>query len=73
MISTSVRVWLKLSLVVLRVSGSQAMLDAMNVPSTGIPDANTDPRIAAIYDCNPDGEYVAYNVKLSDTEKQQYL
>jgi hypothetical protein len=49
-------------------SGSQAMLDAMNVPSTGIPDANTDPRIAAIYDCNPDGEYVAYNVKLSDTE-----
>ncbi len=42
-------------------SGSQAMLDAMNVPANGIPDANTDPRIAAIYDCNPDGEYVAYD------------
>lgn len=49
-------------------SGSQAMLNAMNLPANGIPDANTDPRIAAIYDCNPDGEYVAYNNALSNTE-----
>ena len=49
-------------------SGSQAMLNAMNVPANGIPDANTDPRIAAIYDCNPDGEYVAYNNALTDAQ-----
>ena len=49
-------------------AGSQAMLDAMNVPANGIPDANTDPRLPAIYDCNPDGEYVAYNNALSETE-----
>lgn len=49
-------------------SGSQAMLDAMNVPANGKPDANTDPRLAAIYDCNPDGEYVAYNNALTDAQ-----
>ncbi|MBR0433975.1 MAG: SusD/RagB family nutrient-binding outer membrane lipoprotein [Bacteroidaceae bacterium] len=49
-------------------AGSQAMLDAMNVPANGIPDANTDPRIEAIYDCNPDGEYVAYNNALTETQ-----
>lgn len=49
-------------------AGSQAMLDAMNVPAGGVPDANTDPRLPAIYDCNPDGEYIAYNNALSDTE-----
>ncbi len=49
-------------------SGSQAMLDAMNVPANGIPDANTDPRLPAIYDCNPDGEYVAYNNALTDAQ-----
>ncbi len=49
-------------------SGSQAMLDAMNIPANGIPDANTDPRIAAIYDCNPDGEYVAYDNSLTDAQ-----
>ena len=49
-------------------AGSQAMLNAMNVPVNGVPDANTDPRIAAIYDCNPDGQYVAYNVHLTDAE-----
>jgi len=49
-------------------SGSQAMLDAMNVPANGIPDANTDPRIAAVYDCNPDGEYVAYDNSLTSSE-----
>lgn len=62
-------------------SGSQAMLDAMNVPANGIPDANTDPRIAAIYDCNPDGEYVAYDnrlvsseiSKIADDKNKEYL
>lgn len=49
-------------------AGSQTMLNAMNVPVNGVPDANTDPRIAAIYDCNPDGQYVAYNVNLTDAE-----
>jgi len=49
-------------------SGSQAMLDAMNVPADGVPDANTDPRIAAIYDCNPDGAYVAYDNSLTDSQ-----
>ena len=49
-------------------SGSQAMLDAMNVPANGIPDENTDPRIAAIHDCNPDGEYVAYDNSLTDAQ-----
>ena len=49
-------------------SGSQAMLDAMNVPANGIPDENTDPRLAAIYDCNPDGEYIAYDNSLTNSE-----
>ena len=49
-------------------SGSQAMLDAMNVPANGIPDANTDPRLPAIYDCNPDGEYVAYDNSLTSSQ-----
>ena len=49
-------------------SGSQAMLNAMNVPANGIPDANTDPRLPAIYDCNPDGEYIAYDNSLSSSE-----
>ena len=62
-------------------SGSQAMLNAMNVPANGKPDANTDPRLAAIYDCNPDGEYVAYNnaltdaqiSKIADDKNQEYI
>ena len=49
-------------------SGSQAMLDAMNVPANGIPDENTDPRLAAIYDCNPDGEYIAYDNSKTETQ-----
>jgi hypothetical protein len=62
-------------------AGSQAVLDAMNVPSNGIPDANTDPRLQVMYDCNPDGEYVAYDVNLtnaqinaiSDQKHQEYI
>ena len=49
-------------------SGSKAMLDAMNVPANGIPDENTDPRLAAIYDCNPDGEYIAYDNSLTESQ-----
>lgn len=48
-------------------AGSQAMLDAMNVPANGIPDANTDPRLAAVYDCNPDGEYIAPDNSLTSS------
>ncbi len=49
-------------------AGSKAVLDAMNVPSTGIPDANTDPRLSVMYDCNPDGEYIGYDVSLTNSE-----
>lgn len=62
-------------------AGSQAVLNAMNVPANGIPNANTDPRIQVIYDCNPDGEYVAYDVtktnneigQISDAKHQEYV
>ena len=47
---------------------SQTILDAMNVPANGLPDANTDPRLPAMYDCNPDGEYIAYDVRMTNTE-----
>ena len=43
---------------------TQNVLNVMNLPANGIPDANTDPRIAAMYDCNPDGEYIAYDLSL---------
>lgn len=49
-------------------AGSNAMLQAMNVPANGIPDANTDPRIAAMYDCNPDGEYIAPDITQSNSD-----
>ena len=49
-------------------AGSQSVLNAMNVPTNGIPDANTDPRIQVMYDCNPDGEYIAYDVNLTNTQ-----
>lgn len=60
---------------------SQTMLKVMNLPANGIPDANTDPRIQAMYDCNPDGEYVAYDVNMTNAEitdlsnkkKQEYV
>ena len=51
--------------------GSETMLAALNVPANGMPDANTDPRLQVMYDCNPDGEYVAYDVRMSDTEITQ--
>ena len=47
---------------------SQTVLKAMNVPVNGIPDANTDPRLEVMYDCNPDGEYIAYDVMMTDVE-----
>lgn len=49
-------------------NGSQAMLTAMKVPANGVPDANTDPRLAAVYDCNPDGAYIAFDVTKSSSE-----
>lgn len=49
-------------------AGSPTMLRVMNVPENGIPDANTDPRIQAMYDPNPDGEYVAYDINMSNAE-----
>ena len=49
-------------------AGSQAMLDAMNVPSTGYADANTDPRLPFVYDPNPSGRYVAYDVNMTSTD-----
>lgn len=51
-----------------RAAGSQAVLDAMRVPATGVPDAGTDPRIDAMYDCNPDGAYIAFDAKMTDTQ-----
>lgn len=48
--------------------GSETMLTAMNVPANGVPDANTDPRLQVMYDCNPDGEYIAYDVRMTNTE-----
>lgn len=49
-------------------AGSATMLRVMNVPANGIPDANTDPRIQVMYDPNPDGEYIAADIRLSNTE-----
>ena len=48
--------------------GSETMLKALNVPADGIPTAATDPRLQVMYDCNPDGEYVAYDVRMTSTE-----
>ena len=49
-------------------AGSQTVLTAMNVLADGIPTAATDPRLAAMYDCNPEGAYIAYDVNLTETE-----
>lgn len=49
-------------------SCSNATLKAMNVPANGVPDANTDPRIAAMYDPDPDGEYVAPDITLNNSD-----
>ena len=40
----------------------------MNVGANGYPNANTDPRLPLIYDPNPMGRYVAYDVSKSSTE-----
>lgn len=60
---------------------SAAMLRAMNVPANGIPDANTDPRIQAMCDPNPDGEYISYDItktnaqitQLEDEKRKEYV
>lgn len=61
-------------------AASQAMLDALNLPADSIPDENTDPRLEVMYDCNPEGKYVAFDVhktnaeitRISDLKKQEY-
>lgn len=60
---------------------SQAVLTAMNVPKEGKPITDADPRLQAMYDPNPDGEYVAFDVTktnseistISDRKKQEYV
>lgn len=47
---------------------SQAVLRALNLPANGIPDATTDPRLQVMCDCNPDGEYIAYDVTKSNSD-----
>lgn len=47
---------------------SHNVLKAMNLPANGVPDANTDPRIQAMYDCNPDNAYIPYDINLTNTE-----
>ncbi|MDD6891844.1 MAG: SusD/RagB family nutrient-binding outer membrane lipoprotein [Bacteroidales bacterium] len=49
-------------------SVSAAILRALNVPANGIPDANVDPRLQVMCDCNPDGEYIAYDVTKTNAE-----
>ncbi len=49
-------------------AGSPTMLRVMNLPGNGIPDANTDPRLQVMYDPNPDGEYIAFDINMSNTE-----
>ena len=49
-------------------AASQTILRVMNVPEGGIPDANTDPRLQAMYDPNPDNEYVAFDLTMSNAE-----
>lgn len=56
------------------------VLQAMNLPADSIPDEHTDPRLQVVYDCNPEGKYVAFdvnrseadNTKISDLKKQEY-
>lgn len=49
-------------------AASQTILRVLNVPENGIPDENTDPRLQVMYDCNPDGEYIAFDVNMTNAE-----
>lgn len=49
-------------------TASQTILRVMNVPEGGIPDANTDPRLQAMYDPNPDGEYIVPDITLTNAQ-----
>ena len=49
-------------------TASQTILRVMNVPEGGIPDENTDPRLQAMYDPNPDGEYVVPDITLTNAQ-----
>lgn len=52
-------------------SCSPAMLAAMNVPANGLPTADTDPRLAAMYDPNPEGAYLSYDLSLTNSQIDQ--
>ena len=62
-------------------AGSTTMLKVMNVPANGIPDANTDPRLQVMYDPNPEGEYISFDItktnseisNLEDQKRQEYV
>ena len=49
-------------------SPSQEFLDALNLPADGKVDANTDPRISVLLDCNPDNQYITYDITKSNNE-----
>lgn len=49
-------------------SPSPTYLKALNVPADGMPDANTDPRISVLLDCNPDGAYITFDLTKSNSE-----
>lgn len=47
---------------------SQAVLDALKIGADGKINADSDPRVQAMLDPNPDNAYVAYDVTLSSTK-----
>lgn len=47
---------------------SQAVLDALRVAADGTINADTDPRIVAMVDPNPDGKYLGIDISKSSTE-----
>lgn len=62
-------------------SASQNVFDVMRVGADGLPTANTDPRLQVMYDPNPDGEYIAYDVtkssqdisNIADAKQKEYV
>lgn len=62
-------------------SASQNVFDVMRVGADGLPTDDTDPRLQVMYDPNPDGEYIAYDVtkssqdisNIADAKKKEYV
>ena len=50
---------------------SQTFLDAMNLGENGVRTADSDPRLQAMLDPNPYGQYLSYDVKKSSDEITQ--